>query len=133
MRPVALGRCNWTFAGLHAGGVRAAAFYSLIETYKMNQAEFEDYLWRVTEGIADCPVNRVAELLLWTINGRRARLDQRRTVKYCLHVDGIFNPGLDVRPKIQRLPHLWSVLRQGRRGGGVCKRPNSRGRVGFAS
>jgi len=32
MRPIALGRRNWTFAGSDAGGLRAAAIYSLIET-----------------------------------------------------------------------------------------------------
>jgi transposase len=32
MRPIALGRRNWTFAGSDAGGERAAAIYSLIET-----------------------------------------------------------------------------------------------------
>ncbi len=32
MRPIAVGRRNWTFAGSDAGGERAAAIYSLIET-----------------------------------------------------------------------------------------------------
>jgi len=32
MRPLALGRRNWTFAGSDSGGERAAVFYSLIET-----------------------------------------------------------------------------------------------------
>jgi transposase len=36
MRPIALGRRNWTFAGSDAGGERAAAFYSLIETAKLH-------------------------------------------------------------------------------------------------
>ena len=34
MRPITLGRRNWTFAGSDAGGERAAAIYSLIETAK---------------------------------------------------------------------------------------------------
>jgi hypothetical protein len=33
---MALGRRNWTFAGSDAGGERAAAFYSLIETAKLH-------------------------------------------------------------------------------------------------
>jgi transposase len=32
IRPLAVGRRNWTFAGSDAGGRRAAAMYTLIET-----------------------------------------------------------------------------------------------------
>jgi hypothetical protein len=41
MRPIALGRRNWTFAGSDAGGLRAAAIYSLIETAKANDLDPE--------------------------------------------------------------------------------------------
>jgi transposase len=77
IRPLALGRRNWTFAGSDAGGERAAAMYSLIETAKLNGFDPEAYLRRVLERIADHPVNRVAELLPWTVHGLPARLDQR--------------------------------------------------------
>jgi transposase len=77
MRPLALGRRNWTFAGSDAGGERAAAMYSLIETAKLNGTDPEAYLRCVIERIADHPVNRVAELLPWNIQGLPARLDQR--------------------------------------------------------
>jgi transposase len=36
IRPLALGRKNYLFAGSDAGGERAAAAYSLIETAKLN-------------------------------------------------------------------------------------------------
>jgi len=36
MRPIALGRHNWTFAGSDAGGRRAAAVYSLVETANLH-------------------------------------------------------------------------------------------------
>lgn len=36
MRCVAIGRKNWTSAGSDAGGRRAAAIYTLIETCKLN-------------------------------------------------------------------------------------------------
>src|SRR3546814_7521076 len=36
MRCVALGRKNWLFAGSKAGGDRAAAIYSVIESAKLN-------------------------------------------------------------------------------------------------
>ena len=69
MRPVALGRRNWTFAGSDAGGVRAAAIYSLIETAKINGLDPEAYLCHVVQRIADHPVNRVAELLPGNLDG----------------------------------------------------------------
>ena len=63
MRPIAIGRRNWTFAGSDAGGERAAAIYSLIETAKINGIDPEDYLRKMLERIADHPVRRVADLL----------------------------------------------------------------------
>ena len=77
MRPMALGRKNWLFAGSDAGGERAAAAYSLIETAKLNGLDPEDYLRHVLERIADYPVKRVHELLPWNLVGIRTRLDQR--------------------------------------------------------
>ena len=81
MRPIAIGRRNWTFAGSDAGGARAATIYSLIETAKINGADPEDYLRRMLERIADHPVSRIADLLPWRMTGLRARLDQRIAVK----------------------------------------------------
>jgi transposase len=72
IRPLALGRKNWLFAGSDAGGERAAAIYSLIETAKLNGLDPESYLRHVLERIADHPVNRVADLLPWSI-GKPAR------------------------------------------------------------
>ena len=39
LRGIAIGRKNWTFAGSDAGGDRAAAIYTLIETCKMNDVD----------------------------------------------------------------------------------------------
>ncbi len=78
MRPMALGRKNWLFAGSDAGGERAAAIYTLTETAKLNGLDPEDYLRQVLDRIAEHPVKRVHELLPWNLAGIRARLDQRK-------------------------------------------------------
>lgn len=51
--------------------------YTLIETAKLNGLDPEAYLRFAIERIANDPVNRVAELLPWNIEGIRPRLDQR--------------------------------------------------------
>jgi hypothetical protein len=67
LRTVALGRKNYLFAGSDAGGERAAAVYTLLGTAKLNGLDPELYLRHVLERIADHPVNRIHELLPWTL------------------------------------------------------------------
>ena len=67
IRPVALGRKNYLFAGSDSGGERAAAIYSLITNAKLNGRDPEAYLRAVLTRIADHPVNRVADLLPWAM------------------------------------------------------------------
>ena len=74
IRPLALGRKNWMFAGSDSGGERAAAMYTLIETAKMNDLDPEAYLRDVLGRIVDHPINRIAELLPWNIDGARSRV-----------------------------------------------------------
>jgi hypothetical protein len=64
---MALGRKNWVFAGSDAGGHRAAAIYTLIETAKLNGLDPEAYLANVLGRIAAHPVNRVGDLLPWKL------------------------------------------------------------------
>jgi len=66
LRGVALGRKNWTFAGSDAGGERAAAIYTIIETAKLNDRDPEAYLRDTPAKIAEGhPVNRISELMPW--------------------------------------------------------------------
>jgi hypothetical protein len=67
LRGVSLGRKNYLFMGSDAGGERAAAFYSLVETAKLNGLDPQDYLRQVFERIAEHPINRIDELLPWNI------------------------------------------------------------------
>lgn len=67
IRPIALGRKNWLFAGSDKGGERAAAILSLIETAKLNDLDPEAYLREVLTRIADHPINRIDELLPWNL------------------------------------------------------------------
>jgi hypothetical protein len=67
LRAVALGRKNFLFAGSDTGGERAAAFYSLIGSAKLNGLDPEAYLREVFERIAEHPINRIGELLPWKL------------------------------------------------------------------
>jgi len=72
IRPIALGRKNWLFAGSDKGGERAAGIASLIETAKLNGLDPQAYLRDVLTRIADHPANRIDELLPWNIAGEGA-------------------------------------------------------------
>jgi len=66
MRSVAIGRKNWLFAGSQAGGERAAAIYSVIETAKLNGIEPQAYITDVIARIAGgWPASRWDELMPW--------------------------------------------------------------------
>jgi transposase len=76
LRGVALGRNNYLFMGSDAGGQRAAAMYSLVETAKLNGLDPEAYLRKVFERIAEHPINRIDELLPWHIDSQRTQQRQ---------------------------------------------------------
>lgn len=67
IRPLAIGRRNWMFAGSDAGGERAAAIYTIVESAKLNGLDPQAYLRHVLGCIADHPINRIADLLPWNI------------------------------------------------------------------
>jgi transposase len=63
IRPIALGRSNWLFAGSLRGGQRAAAVMSLVQTAKLNGLDPHAYLQDVLARLPTQPASRVAELL----------------------------------------------------------------------
>lgn len=65
IRPLAVGRRNWTFAGSDAGGRRAAAMYTLIETCKLNDVDPRAWLADVLTRLPEHPASRIDELLPW--------------------------------------------------------------------
>jgi transposase len=79
LRCVAIGRKNYLFAGSDRGGERAATFYSLIGTAKLNGLDPETYLRELLTRIADHPVNRIAELLPWNIASSAPHTDQSKS------------------------------------------------------
>lgn len=63
IRPVALGRKNYLFAGSHNGARRAAVIYSLVSTAKLHQVEPFAYLKDILTRIATHPYKQIHELL----------------------------------------------------------------------
>jgi transposase len=63
IRPVALGRSNWPFAGSLRAGQRAAAVMSLIQSAKLNGHDPYRYLKDVLERLPTQPASRLEELL----------------------------------------------------------------------
>jgi len=63
IRPIALGRKNWLFAGSLRAGQRAAAIMSLLHTARLNGLEPYAYLKDVLERLPTQPASAVRELL----------------------------------------------------------------------
>ncbi|TNF45925.1 MAG: IS66 family transposase [Bacteroidetes bacterium] len=63
IRPVALGRKNYLFAGSHDAAQRAAVVYSLLATCKLQNIEPYAYLKNLLETIPDYQINKLANLL----------------------------------------------------------------------
>lgn len=70
IRPIAVGRRNYLFAGSHEGAQRGAIFYSLFACCKLNEVDPVEWLEDVMIRLADHPINRIEELLphLWKKN-----------------------------------------------------------------
>lgn len=63
IRPLALGRKNYLFAGSHDAAQRIAMMYSFFATCKKNDINPVQWLKAVLDKIAEHPINRIEELL----------------------------------------------------------------------
>ncbi|HBH25676.1 MAG TPA: hypothetical protein DDY13_19945 [Cytophagales bacterium] len=63
IRPIAIGRMNYLFAGSHKAAQRAAMIYSLLATCKKNNVEASAWLTDVITKIQDQPINKIEGLL----------------------------------------------------------------------
>jgi len=68
IRPNALGRKNYLFAGSHEGAQRTAMFYSFFGICKLNGVNPDKWLVKVLSQIADHKVNKLHELFPQNLN-----------------------------------------------------------------
>jgi len=68
IRPIAIGRNNWLFAGSLRAGERAAAIMSLLHSARLNGHDPYAYLRDILERLPTQPASRIGELLphRWT-------------------------------------------------------------------
>lgn len=67
MRPIALGRKNYLFAGSDEGGKTTANIYTITETCKINNINPHKYLTKALSVIQNHKVKDIAQLLPWNI------------------------------------------------------------------
>jgi len=65
LKPVAIGRKNWMFAGSERGGRAMAIAFTLIETAKLNGVDPQAWLTDVLGRIADHKITKLDELMPW--------------------------------------------------------------------
>lgn len=63
IRPIAIGRKNYLFAGSHEAAQRSAMLYSLLGTCKLNGINSFTWLKDVLQRIATHPINKIEQLL----------------------------------------------------------------------
>ena len=63
IRPIAIGRRNWLFAGSMRGGRAAAVVYTLIQSCRLAGVNFVSYLADVLVRVATHPASRIDDLL----------------------------------------------------------------------
>src|SRR5580698_1170394 len=63
IRPVAIGRKNYLFAGSHEAAQRSAMLYSLMGTCKLHDVNPFIWLKNILETIPSHPINQIRQLL----------------------------------------------------------------------
>ena len=63
IRPIAVGRKNYLFAGSHQAAQNAAIFYSFFACCKLNDVNPYEWLFDVMKKMPDSPVNQIHQLL----------------------------------------------------------------------
>jgi len=63
IRPLALGRKNYLFAGSHQGARNIAIMYSLLGSCKLNGLDPYEYLMAVLKKLPDYPISKISDLL----------------------------------------------------------------------
>ncbi|MCX7207749.1 MAG: transposase, partial [Proteobacteria bacterium] len=63
IRPIAIGKKNWLFAGSERAGQRAAAIQTLLGTAKLNDLDSMAWLTDTLEKLPTWPNSRIDELL----------------------------------------------------------------------
>ena len=69
LRPIAIGRKNWLFAGADTGAESLTHAITIIETAKLNDLDPQAYLADILDRIRDHKINRLVEL--WPLNWKR--------------------------------------------------------------
>lgn len=72
LRCVPLGRKAWLFCGSDRGGQRAAVFYTLIQSARLNDIDPQAWLADVLARIAEFPVSCLGDLLPWNWQPQRS-------------------------------------------------------------
>ncbi|MGI9451360.1 MAG: IS66 family transposase [Geminicoccaceae bacterium] len=65
MRPLVIGRRNWTFAGSDRGAENAAAIMTIVETAKLSNINPQTYIADLLNRLPDHKINQLEELLPW--------------------------------------------------------------------
>ena len=81
IRPIAIGRKNYFFAGSHEAAQRGAIFYSLLACCKMNQVDPIEWLNDIMQRLPHHPDNQIEQLLphLWVKQKMETSTAQQET------------------------------------------------------
>ena len=75
IRPVAIGRKNYLFAGSHEAAQRSAMLYSLLGTCKLHGVNPFEWLRSILESIPTHSINKIGELLPQNRNSFKLQLN----------------------------------------------------------